>query len=82
MYSKSELETLKKADFSSYNFRELKDVSKLNLDVGEPIVSRAEKFFRTVENPYVFRVGDVGVKINCIGDKRLIDSIIDISKFH
>ena len=82
MYSKSELETLKNVDFSSYNVGELKDVPSLSFDVGESVESRAERFFTTVGNPYVFRVGDVGVKINCIGDKQLRDSIINISRFY
>lgn len=81
MYTKSELKTLRNADFSSYNVGELSDVSTLSFDVGEPVENRAESFFRSVGNPYVFRVGDVGVKINCIGDKQLRDSIINISRF-
>lgn len=79
MYTKTELEALKNADFSSYKINELIDVSGLNFDMTESVVSRAEKYFNTVENPYIFRVGDIGVKVNCIGSRTLGESIVNIS---
>lgn len=82
MYTKTELEAFKNADFSSYKINELTDVSGLKFDMTESVVNRAEKYFDTVENPYIFRVGDVGVRVNCIGSKPLGDSIVSIVKVH
>lgn len=82
IYTKSELEAFKNADFSSYKINELTDVSGLKFDMTESVVSRAEKYFDTVENPYFFRVGDVGVRVNCIGSKTLGDSIVSIVQVH
>lgn len=82
MYTKTELEAFKNADFSSYKINELTDVSGLKFDMTESVVSRAEKYFNTVENPYIFRVGDVGVRVNCIGSKPLGDSIVSIAQVH
>lgn len=79
VYTKTELEAFKKADFSSYKINELTDVSKLDFDMSESVVSRAQKYFNKVENPYIFRVGDIGVKVNCIGSRPLGDSIVNIS---
>ena len=45
MYTKTELEAFKKADFSSYKINELTDVSKLDFDMSESVVSRAQKYF-------------------------------------
>ena len=42
---------------------------QLKIDVEEPIINRARKYFMDIKNPYIFRVGDIGVKINCSGDK-------------
>ena len=81
MLTKSELEECRKADFNSFDINDLTDIKNLNIDTGKPIINRTAKYFETVKNPYMFRVGDVGVKINCIGDKDLSDSIINLSSF-
>lgn len=78
MFTKSQLDECRKVDFSSCNLNDLPDVTNLNIDVEEPIINRARKYFKDVKNPYIFRVGDVGVKINCSGDKNLSDSIMNI----
>lgn len=80
IYTKSELEAFKNADFSSYKINELTDVSGLKFDMTDSVVSRAEKYFDTVKNPYIFRVGDVGVRVNCIGSKTLGESIVSIAQ--
>lgn len=79
MFTKSQLEECRKADFNSCNMNDLPDVTNLKIDIDEPIINRARKYFKDVKNPYIFRVGDVGVKINCSGDKSLSDSIVNIA---
>ena len=82
MFTKSELERCHKADFQSYNMNDLTDVTNLKIDINESIIKRASKYFDIVKNPYIFRVGDVGVKINCVGNKSLTDSIIDLAELN
>ena len=79
MFTKSQLEECRKADFRTCNMNDLPDVTNLKIDIDEPIINRARKYFKDVKNPYMFRVGDVGVKINCSGDKNLSDSIVNIA---
>ncbi|MGN1420939.1 MAG: DUF6870 family protein [Eubacterium sp.] len=79
MLSKSDLDECRRADINSFDINDLTDITNLNIDTGKPIINRTEEYFGTVKNPYMFRVGDVGVKINCIGDKELADSIINLS---
>lgn len=79
MFTKSQLEECRKADFNTCNMNDLPDVTNLKIDIDEQIVNRARKYFKDVKNPYIFRVGDVGVKINCSGDKNLSDSIVNIA---
>lgn len=78
MFTKSQLDECRKADFNSCKINDLPDVTNLKIDVDEPIINRARKYFQDIKNPYIFRVGDVGVKINCSGDKNLSDSIMNI----
>lgn len=78
MFTKAELEKCRGADICSCDINKLTDVTKLKVDISEPIIDRARKYFEFVKNPYVFRVGDVGVRINCGNGKNLSDSIIDI----
>lgn len=78
MFTKSQLDECRKADFNNCNMNDLPDVTNLKIDIGEPIINRTRKYFNDVKNPYMFRVGDVGVKINCSGDKNLSESIVNI----
>ena len=64
--------------FNTCKVKDLPDVTNLKIDVEEPIINRARKYFMDIKNPYIFRVGDIGVKINCSGDKNLSDSIMNI----
>lgn len=79
MFTKSQLEECRKADFNTCNLNDLPDATNLKIDIDEPVINRARKYFKDVKNPYMFRVGDVGVKINCSGDKNLSDSIVNIA---
>lgn len=78
MFTKSQLDECRKADFNTCNMNDLPDVTNLKIDIDEPIVNRARKYFKDVKNPYMFRVGDVGVKINCSGNIDLSESIMNI----
>lgn len=79
MFTKSQLDECRKADFNTCKVKDLPDVTNLKIDVEEPIINRARRYFQDIKNPYIFRVGDVGVKINCSGDKNLADSIVNIA---
>ena len=78
MFTKSQLDECRKADFNTCKVKDLPDVTNLKIDVEEPIINRARKYFMDIKNPYIFRVGDIGVKINCSGDKNLSDSMVNI----
>lgn len=49
------IETVNKAD--------LVDVSGFTFDTSVPQEQRAARIIQTVKNPYCFRVGDIGVKL-------------------
>lgn len=82
MLSKLELEACKNADICSFNKGDLPDMKSISINTKQPVAKRVEEYFDAVKNPYIFRVGDVGVKINCVGNKNLEESIIEIGKIH
>ena len=57
-------------------------MKSISINTKQPVTKRVEEYFDAVKNPYIFRVGDVGVKINCVGNKNLEESIIEIGKLH
>lgn len=79
MLSKSELSARKTTDICTCDLNTLTDISRVAIDCHRPLLDRAEQYFAAVKNPYVFRVGDIGVKINCTGTKDLTQSIIDLA---
>lgn len=55
-------------EFASVNLEAIKkedlvDVSSFNFDYSVPQEQRAARIIETVKNPYCFRVGDMGVKL-------------------
>ena len=50
-------------DIVTVNKEALVDVSALVFDTDIPIEQRAAHMLHTVKNPYCFRVGDMGVKL-------------------
>lgn len=78
MLSSEELEQYRNCDFGSCDKNSLTDISEIKIDTQKNVYERMQSFFSSVENPYMFKVGDVGVKINCIGDRSLDDALARI----
>lgn len=57
----------------------LADISSIKIDTKEPIEKRCKKYFDTVKNPYAFRVGKVGVKINFVGRNDFAASLANLA---
>lgn len=54
---------LAKVNIEVVSKEELVDVSGFTFDTAVPQEERAAQILRTVKNPYCFRVGDIGVKL-------------------
>lgn len=50
-------------DMATINKEDLVDVSGITFDVSVPLEQRAALILQKVKNPYCFRVGDMGVKL-------------------
>lgn len=76
MFSSAELKNCRAADFSSYdNFTDLREIK---IDESKKVPERVENFLEQVKNPYLFKVGDVFVKVNYKDGKDLADSLISL----
>ena len=76
MFSSAELKNCRAADFSSYdNFTDLREIQ---IDESKKVPERVENFLEQVGNPYLFKVGDVFVKVNYKDGKDLSDSLITL----
>lgn len=78
MYTSAELEKCRNSDFCHCEKDRLTDISDIEIDTEKSVVERMENYFASVSNPYMFRVGDVGVKVNCLGEKSLNDALTEI----
>lgn len=57
------LNELRNVNFCDYDKQALVDLRDISVDTGKAIGERFESFLHQVHNPYLFKVGDVVVKI-------------------
>lgn len=64
MITTEQLKELQKVDISAINRNELVDITKIEIDESKPSIERIIDFIEAVKNPYLFKVGDIVVKVN------------------
>ena len=70
MQKQIHLTELAGVDITTVNKEDLVDVSGLTFDNTVPREQRAAQVLRKVKNPYCFRVGDMGVKLEFLDSAR------------
>lgn len=55
---------LARINIDAVNKEDLVEVSGISFDNTVPLEQRAARILETVKNPYCFRVGDIGVKLD------------------
>ena len=76
MLDPAKLPEYRSADFSSAGA--LTDLRDVQIDITKPIPERVESFLDQVGNPYLFKVGDVTVKVNYKDEKELSASLVTL----
>lgn len=51
-------------DDIDFNIGDLVDIRNIKINVNQPIQEKIVDFVKQVKNPYLFKVGDVVVKVN------------------
>lgn len=67
MLDKADLKKLKNADIESCDKNSLTDIKNINIDADQPSVSKMKSFVEHVGNPYLFKVGEIAVKLEFEG---------------
>ena len=64
MLTTKNLEALKEIDIESCDKKKLVDLKDVNVSREKSVEERTEEFLIKIKNPYLFKVGEVTVKIN------------------
>lgn len=78
MFNQEQLDELKQADIKGADKKELVDMKTLSVPIDRLYTYKLSDYFDFIRNPYMFRVGDVGVKVNFGNGKRFSDSILNV----
>lgn len=62
-------------DIQTADMADLVDMSGFTFDYSIPQTERAAKLINTVKNPYCFRVGDIGVKLEFANDAPTLQDV-------
>ena len=66
------LKTVAIADCSKDSLVDLHDVK---IDAEKSVPEKMNDYFEQIKNPYLFKVGDVGVKVSFGGDRSFTDAL-------
>ena len=78
MFNQQQLDELKLMDITNANKKELVDMKDLRIPIDRVYGYKLSDYFDFIRNPYMYRVGDVGVKVNFGDGKRFSDSIMNV----
>lgn len=72
-----DLMAFRSVDVFSCNAEKLVDLRDVKINRKEPLRCRADSFAEKVGNPYLFKVDDITVKIEFVGNKNFSEILID-----
>lgn len=75
-----DLEELRAADVALCDKEKLVDLRELEKNRGDSKEKKVLAFLECVRNPYLFRVGDIAVKVDYCGEKSLSDLMVNTLK--
>lgn len=64
MISNDKLEQYKAQNICDVNMEDLKDISTVRINRDKPVLERVLSFMLQIGNPYLFKVGDIPVKVS------------------
>ncbi len=76
MRSEKILETL----FATVGYEDLIDLKDIKIDDNKPITERMRDYLDQIKDPYLFRVGDIVVKIKFAGEESLQTKIEEMMR--
>lgn len=70
MIANKGLDYYKSQKISDAKIEDLKDITSIRIDTQKPVVERILSYMEQIGNPYLFKVGDIPVKVS-FNDKGL-----------
>ena len=67
MPDKTELKKLQSADIEACDKNSLTDISNINIEADQQTVDKINSFVEHAGNPYLFKVGEIAVKVEYEG---------------
>lgn len=64
MITGKSLDYYKSQKISDVKIEDLKDITSIRVDTQKPVVERILSFMVQIGNPYLFKVGDIPVKVS------------------
>lgn len=70
-----DLINLKTAAIADYSKDSLVDLRDVRIDPSKSVPEKMNDYFEQIKNPYLFKVGDVGVKVSFGGERSFTDAL-------
>lgn len=74
----AQLQNLKSVGAVDCNLSSLADLKDISVDTSQPTANRMISFAKQIKNPYLFKVGEIAVKVEYGEGKNLSDALVDI----
>ena len=75
MLNSFDLMHLRNAAIADYSKDSLVDLRDVNIDSGKSVPEKMNDYFEQIKNPYLYKVGDVRVKVSFGGDRSFTDTL-------
>lgn len=75
MLNSFDLISLRNAVIADYKKSDLVDLRDVKIDTGKAVSERMTDYFKQIKNPYLFKVGDVRVKVSFGADRSFTDAL-------
>lgn len=77
MLDRNQLEKFKSASFPVCDISNLRDIREIKISNTKPKANRMIDFLNQAGNPYIFRVGDIAVKIEFEGGRDFSEAFVN-----
>lgn len=75
MLNSFDLINLKTAAIADYSKDSLVDLHDVKIDPSKSVVDKMNDYFEQIKNPYLFKVGDLRVKVSFGGNRTFTDAL-------
>ena len=73
MLDSFDLIMLRNVDIADCSKDSLVDLHDVKIDAGKPVAYKMNDYFEQIKNPYLFKVGDIRVKVSFGGERSFTD---------